>query len=347
LSKLSVSNLVKRFGDFTAVNKANFNVEEGTLVTLLGPSGCGKTTLLRSIAGFYYPDEGNIFFDGVKVDNVPPSKRNTSMCFQSYALFPHMSVWKNIAFGLENLKIPKLQIVERVAEVMRMVNLTGLENRKPAQLSGGQQQRVALARALVTRPDIMLFDEPLSNLDAKMRDQVRIEIRELQLSLGLTAVYVTHDQAEALSMSDKIIVINDGIVQQIGGPEEIYNKPVNSFVAQFLGSANIHEGTIFEHIDNYTVIDCPLGRIRIPKNDKSPGKKVKFCWRPERTEFKINSEHNVIKGKVKRRVFMGNLLEVFFVINDQMVKVQAPCWIPDEDELAFSLSPESFILLEE
>ncbi len=347
MAKLSVSNLVKKFGDFTAVNRASFDVEAGTLVTLLGPSGCGKTTLLRSIAGFYYPDEGNIFFDGVKVDNVPPSKRNTSMCFQSYALFPHMSVWKNIAFGLENQRIPKNEISERVAEVIRIVNLGGLESRKPSQLSGGQQQRVALARALVTRPDIILFDEPLSNLDAKMRDQVRIEIRELQLNLGLTAVYVTHDQAEALSMSDKIIVINNGIIQQIGEPQEIYDKPVNSVVAQFLGSANIHEGTVLEHLDNFTVLDSPLGKLRLPLNDKTPGSKVKFCWRPERTEFKLDTEHNVIKGKVKRRVFMGNLLEVFFEINNQTVKVQAPCWIPDEEELSFSLSPDSFIILEE
>ncbi len=347
MSKLKVSNLVKRFGSFTAVNKADFEVEAGTLVTLLGPSGCGKTTLLRSIAGFYYPDEGSIFFDGVKVDNIPPSRRNTSMCFQSYALFPHMNVWKNIAFGLENQKVPKAEIIERVAEVLRVVNLTGLEDRKPSQLSGGQQQRVALARALVTRPDIILFDEPLSNLDAKMRDQVRIEIRELQLSLGLTAVYVTHDQAEALSISDRIIVINEGKIQQAGAPQEIYDNPVNSFVAQFLGSANIHEGAVFEHMPDFTVIDSPLGRIRVPKNSLSPGSRVKFCWRPERTEFKIDPEHNVIKGNVIRRVFMGNLLEVFFTVNNQPVKVQAPCWIPDEKELSFSLSPESFILLKE
>ena len=347
MAKLSVSNLVKKFGSFTAVNKANFDVEAGTLVTLLGPSGCGKTTLLRSIAGFYYPDEGSIYFDGVKVDNIPPSRRNTSMCFQSYALFPHMSVWKNIAFGLENQKIAKPEIVSRAAEAIRIVNLEGLENRKPSQLSGGQQQRVALARALVTRPDIILFDEPLSNLDAKMRDQVRIEIRELQLNLGLTAVYVTHDQAEALSMSDKIIVINKGTIQQIGAPQEIYDKPVNSFVAQFLGSANIHKGTVLEHAGDFTVVDSPLGRIRMLKNDKAPGTEINFCWRPERTEFKIDPEHNVIKGKVRRRVFMGNLLEVFFEINGKIVKVQAPCWIPDEKELSFSLSPESFILLEE
>lgn len=201
---LSVSSVSKYFGTFKALNNITFNVKKGEFVTLLGPSGCGKTTLLRIIAGFIDPEEGIIMFGDRIVNDVPPNKRNTAMCFQSYALFPHKSVYENVRFGLRMRKVPENLHKEKVEEAMKMVNLTGLEQRRPYELSGGQQQRVALARSIVVKPEILLFDEPLSNLDAKLREKVRIEIRELQKRMGITTIYVTHDQSEALAISDKI-----------------------------------------------------------------------------------------------------------------------------------------------
>ncbi len=243
---LRLKDLTKRFEDIIAVNQLNLHIAEGELCTLLGPSGCGKTTTLRCIAGFYTPDEGEIFFGEKLVNPLPPFKRNTGMVFQNYALWPHMNVLNNIAYGLKVRRVRPRQMKDRVAEVLELVHLEGLEDRLPSQLSGGQQQRVALARALVIEPDVLLLDEPLSNLDAKLRVEMRTEIKKIQKRLGITSVYVTHDQEEALSISDKLVVMNQGKAQQMGPPREIYENPENPFVADFIGIANFIKGRVKE-----------------------------------------------------------------------------------------------------
>ena len=243
-SEVVLKNVTKRFiqpdtgEEFVAVNSINLTVNDGEMVTLLGPSGCGKTTTLRMISGFEYPSEGNIYIGGRDVAMVPANKRGISMVFQSYALFPHLNIWENIAYGLRVQKKPKEQIKEDTDKVIRLMQLDGMEKRFPNQLSGGQQQRVALARAVVIEPSVLLFDEPLSNLDAKLRETMRDELRDLQKRLGITSLYVTHDQAEAMAIADRIVIMRDGNIEQAGTPQEIYAYPVNRFVANFIGKAN-------------------------------------------------------------------------------------------------------------
>jgi len=239
-----LKDLTKRFEDIIAVNQLNLHIAEGELCTLLGPSGCGKTTTLRCIAGFYTPDEGEIFFGEKFVNPLPPFKRNTGMVFQNYALWPHMNVFNNIAYGLKVRGVGRRQMKDRVAVVLELVHLEGLEDRLPSQLSGGQQQRVALARALVIEPDVLLLDEPLSNLDAKLRVDMRTEIKKIQKRLRITTIYVTHDQEEALSISDKLVVMDQGKAQQMGPPRDIYENPENPFVADFIGIANFIKGKV-------------------------------------------------------------------------------------------------------
>jgi putative spermidine/putrescine transport system ATP-binding protein/spermidine/putrescine transport system ATP-binding protein len=228
-------SILKRFGNVVAVEKMDFDIEEGSLVTLLGPSGCGKTTLLRMVAGLEEPTEGDIFIKGIRINDTPIHKRNLGMIFQNYALFPHKTIFDNVAFGLKYRDVPKEEINNKVAQALEMVRLPGVENRMPSQLSGGQQQRIAMARAIVIEPDVLLMDEPLSALDENLREEMRREVDNLQQMLGVTTIFVTHDQREALSMSDKILVMKDGQKQQEGNPEAVYNEPVNHFVADFLG----------------------------------------------------------------------------------------------------------------
>ena len=254
--RITVENLTKRFGPLAVVNEVSLSIEEGELFTLLGPSGCGKTTLLRLVAGFYAPDGGTIRFNDRVVNAVPPHERGIGMVFQNYALWPHMTVSENVSYGLKLRKIPAVEIAERVRAVLDKVKLGGLGDRYPGQLSGGQQQRVALARALVLNPQILLLDEPLSNLDAKIRIQVRAEIRKLQKELGITTIYVTHDQEEALTLSDRIAVFNQGKVFQIGPPKALYERPANRFVADFIGINNLVDGTV-------RAIEGPLRNVRV------------------------------------------------------------------------------------
>jgi len=239
-----LEKVTKRFGKVVAVNNVTLKVEHGEFFTLLGPSGCGKTTTLRVIAGLEMADSGRIFFDETDVTDYPPHKRETGMVFQNYALWPHMTVFDNIAYGLKIKKLPKQEIKRKVKEVLDLIRLTGMENRYPTQLSGGQQQRVALARALVVEPKVLLLDEPLSNLDAKLRVEMREEIQRIQRRLGITAIYVTHDQEEAMVISDRIAVLNQGMVMQIGTPKELYKRPRNMFVATFLGRYTMVEGIV-------------------------------------------------------------------------------------------------------
>ena len=244
--ELYIKKIVKDFGSYDdpsnrvrAVDRVDLHVKEGELITLLGPSGCGKTTLLRMIAGFEDPTEGDVFFGDRRVNDVAPNHRNATMVFQSYAIFPHLNVYENIAFGLRLKKMEESKTREKMEGVIDLVGLTGLESRQPSQLSGGQQQRVALARAIIMEPALLLFDEPLSNLDAKLREQMRIEIRHLQKRLGITSVYVTHDQAEAMALGDRIAVMDRGRISQIGTPKQIYFNPANAFVADFIGTLNV------------------------------------------------------------------------------------------------------------
>jgi len=243
---IQLQDIVKKFGALEAVSHVSLEIRDGELFTLLGPSGCGKTTLLRLIGGFYRPDHGDIRFDGKSVIPIPPYGRNIGMVFQNYALWPHMTIVGNITYGLKLKKIPGPEISEKVSRVLKLVNLVGLEKRYPGQLSGGQQQRVALARALVLNPDVLLLDEPLSNLDAKIRIQVRAEIRKLQKDLAITTIYVTHDQEEALTLSDRIAVVDRGKLQQLGTPRDLYERPENPFVADFIGINNLIAGKVLK-----------------------------------------------------------------------------------------------------
>ena len=236
---LQLKNINKYFGKNHVIKNVNLNFEKGHFITFLGPSGCGKTTLLRMIAGFYEPDEGEILLNGKNIERVPPYDRNTAMVFQEYALFPHMNVFDNVSYGLRVKKKPKDEIEKRVKQALSLMQLEGMEKRFPNQMSGGQQQRVAVARALVMNPEVLLLDEPLSNLDAKLRENVRVELRQIQHKMGLSTIYVTHDQSEALSMSDAIVVLKDGIVHQVGTPQEIYFEPKTAFVADFIGTTNL------------------------------------------------------------------------------------------------------------
>ena len=263
---LTLENITKVFpprggaGEVTAVHDVNLDIEKGELVTLLGPSGCGKTTTLRMIAGFEFPTSGNIILDGQEINSLPPHKREMSMVFQSYAIFPHLTVFENIAYGLNVQRLSKSVIKERVNKVLDLVHLEGYGDRAPTQLSGGQQQRVALARALIMEPKVLLMDEPLSNLDAKLREEMRTEIRRIQKELNITSVYVTHDQIEAMTLSDRIVVMNQGIIEQIGTPVEIYRFPNSRFVADFIGRANFVPGEVQEKNESNLTVKA-LGEI--------------------------------------------------------------------------------------
>jgi spermidine/putrescine ABC transporter ATP-binding subunit len=309
--RISVHDLTKRFGALAVVNRASFSIEEGELFTLLGPSGCGKTTLLRLIAGFYAPDEGEIRFDGARVNEVPPNERGIGMVFQNYALWPHMTVFENAAYGLKLRKIGRAEIAARIAAVLEKVKLSGLGDRYPGQLSGGQQQRVALARALVLNPKILLLDEPLSNLDAKVRVQVRAEIRKLQKELGITTVYVTHDQEEALTLSDRIAVFNAGKVFQIGPPKALYERPANRFVADFIGVNNLIEGAVRSAAADRLRVETPLGELATLADARfRPGDRCVVSVRPENVALGdgVADGRNVVRGQIAFAAYLGNTL---------------------------------------
>jgi iron(III) transport system ATP-binding protein len=306
--KIALRDVVKRFGGVTAVAGATLDVDDGQLFTLLGPSGCGKTTLLRLIAGFYRPDAGEVRFGERRVDGLPPYQRNIGMVFQNYALWPHMTVQANVTYGLRLRKLPAAEIAERLERGLRQVNLMGLEHRYPGQLSGGQQQRVALARALVLNPDILLLDEPLSNLDAKIREQVRSEIRLLQQALRITTVYVTHDQEEALSLSDRVAVMRDGRVQQVAAPKALYERPANRFVADFVGTNNLLPGTCRTADAAGVVVETALGPIRgRPGSGVAAGASCVVAVRPENVALDAAAD-NVFDGHVAVASYLGTTL---------------------------------------
>jgi ABC-type Fe3+/spermidine/putrescine transport system ATPase subunit len=306
MSSITLRGLTKRFGTVMAVQRLNLEIQEGELITLLGPSGCGKTTTLRLIGGFETPDDGAIHFGERPVTPLPPEQRNIGIVFQSYALFPHMTVWQNVAFGLQMRREPPSSIRRRVAAILEKVQLRGMEGRYSHQLSGGQQQRVALARALVTNPAVLLLDEPLANLDAKLREDMRFYIRQLQRDVGITTIYVTHDQAEAMVLADRIAVLRDGVLQQIGGPEEIYRRPSNPWVAEFIGLSNFIAGTVAGRENGNLVVRTGAGTFTCA-GDVEKGDVV-ICVRPEALHFD-DAHPNRLSGVVRERVFLGNLFD--------------------------------------
>lgn len=311
--QINLSQIVKKFGNFTALNGINLKIQDGELFTLLGPSGCGKTTTLRLIAGFYQPDAGEIHFNDRVVNPIPTAQRGIGIVFQNYALWPHMTVAQNIAYGLKIKKIESGEIRRKVAEGLEKVGLTGMANRYPGQLSGGQQQRVALARALVLNPEVLLLDEPLSNLDAKVRMKVRAEIRQIQQDLKITTIYVTHDQEEALTLSDRIAVMREGLVVQVGTPKNLYERPDNTFTAHFIGTNNLLEGTVSGRNEDDTYqVDTKIGKLNgIAVKNVELGSQCTVAIRPENIDF--NGEHtvngnNILSGKIYFASYLGNIL---------------------------------------
>ena len=324
---VSVKNLVKIFEGsggkkVTAVDNVSLTIEPGEFVTLLGPSGCGKTTILRMIAGFENPNSGDVLIGGVRVNTLTPDRRDTAMVFQSYALFPHLNVFENVAYGLKIKKMKTDDIRVKVTELLGLVGLADLENRSPNQLSGGQQQRVALARALVMEPSVLLFDEPLSNLDAKLRIHMRREIRKIQRQFGITSIYVTHDQAEAMSMSDRIIVMNKGVVEQMGTPKEIYATPSSQFVADFIGTANIIPSTVKTVTAGEVEVET-LGTSFYVKTELllKIGDSVKLIVRPEAV---VLSRTAGIPAKIASSVFMGSYQDYIISAHGQNLLIVDP-----------------------
>jgi iron(III) transport system ATP-binding protein len=302
---VTLRNVTKRYGDVLAVDRATLEIREGEFFFLLGPSGCGKTTLLRMLAGFLDPDEGEVLFGTCRMNDTPAHRRNTGMVFQNYALWPHMNVFDNVAYGLELRDVERPELKRRVAEALEMVQLTGLEKRKPNELSGGQQQRVALARALVIRPDVLLFDEPLSNLDAKLRLEMRQELRRIHAQTGITSVYVTHDQKEALSLAHRVAVMRNGRVQQVDAPREIYARPATRFVAEFIGQANVLRGEATPSGEG-SAVATPYGPLR--STSRAQGR-VLCCIRPEALALcrpGAPAPANRIGGVVRDATYLGD-----------------------------------------
>jgi iron(III) transport system ATP-binding protein len=315
---IQVKQLTKQFGSIVALHGLDLMINPGELFFLLGPSGCGKTTLLRSLAGFYIPEKGQILFGDEDVTRLEPHKRNTGMMFQSYALWPHMTVAENVAFGLEERKVPAAEIKTRVGDALSSVRMEKYADRKPNQLSGGQQQRVALARALVIRPRCLLLDEPLSNLDAKLRLEMRTEIRRVCKEFKLTTVYVTHDQKEALSIADRMAILESGHILQVGTPREVYKRPTRKTVANFIGETDFLPGKVLGMVGNYVTVDTAVGKFDgvfgDPASIPKVGDEVTVSIRPECWELHRNAEsRNVVKGRIGESTYLGEVAQYEFI----------------------------------
>jgi spermidine/putrescine transport system ATP-binding protein len=332
---LSLSGIAKQFGGRTVLDSLNLDILDGEFITLLGPSGCGKTTLLRLMAGFEHPDAGTIALAGQDLTHTPPEHRPLNTVFQHYALFPHMSVFDNVAYGLKMEKRPKADIKQRVEEALAMVQLQDFARRKPHQLSGGQQQRVAIARAVVKRPRLLLLDEPLSALDYKLRRTMQIELKRLQRELGITFVFVTHDQEEALSMSDRVVVLKDGVVQQLGTPREVYERPANLFTARFVGETNFFPGRVVSvQAAEITVSVFGVQRtLRRPDFPVQEGQTLHVLLRPEDIRVLAPNDEQGIAGKIVERNYKGSTLDSVIHLSDGTEVLASEFF--DEDDPAF------------
>ena len=325
-SSVQLEGVTKRFGAVEAVRALDLDIARGEFFTLLGPSGCGKTTTLRMVAGFEEPTDGRVLIDGSDVQGQPPFRRPTNTVFQSYALFPHLSVEDNVAFGLKRKRVDRDEVRRRVGEELERVGLAGQAKRRPRQLSGGQQQRVALARALVNRPSVLLLDEPLGALDLKLRKRLQVELKEIQRDVGITFVYVTHDQEEALTMSDRIAVMNEGIVEQVAGPEEVYERPASPFVAGFIGVSNLLPGEVVS--DHEVKLDSGA-TVRTASHDVAPGSRCQAVVRPEK--LRIGGEGSAIEGLLESSVYLGTATQVVVRFPDE---TSLTALVPNVDEEA-------------
>ena len=340
-AEVKFENITKKFNETVAVDNVSCSFEAGTLTTLLGPSGCGKTTSLRIIAGLERATSGKILVDNEDVTILPATDRDVSMVFQSYALFPHMSVIENVSYGLKMINVNKEEYIEKALETLKLVNLEGYENRMPSELSGGQQQRVAVARAIVLKPKVLLFDEPLSNLDAKLRRQVREDIREIQQKLGVTTIYVTHDQEEALAISDKVIVMNKAVIAQEGSPKDLYNFPKNKFVANFIGDANVVKAKIINKQSNTYELKLAEMSIKI-ENEKDLENSVSVALRPEKIKIENINNDNCIHASVNNASFVGSNYQ--YILNSKIGKLYV---ISGDTSNPFKVGEEVFLNLDE
>ncbi|MDC0875953.1 ABC transporter ATP-binding protein [Candidatus Pelagibacter sp.] len=340
-AEVKFENITKKFNETVAVDNVSCIFEAGTLTTLLGPSGCGKTTSLRIIAGLERATSGKILVDNEDVTILPATDRDVSMVFQSYALFPHMSVIENVSYGLKMINVNKEEYTEKALETLKLVNLDGYENRMPSELSGGQQQRVAVARAIVLKPKVLLFDEPLSNLDAKLRRQVREDIREIQQKLGVTTIYVTHDQEEALAISDKVIVMNKAVIAQQGSPKDLYNFPKNKFVANFIGDANDVSAEIINKQSNTYELKLAEMSVKI-ENNQDLKDKVTLALRPEKIKIKRDINKNCIHATIKNASFVGSSYQ--YILNSKIGNLYV---VSGDTNDAFNVGEEVFLSIDE
>ncbi len=351
MTKVEIDGISKSYSkDKPVLKPLDLTVESGELFFLLGPSGCGKSTLLRILSGLLSPDSGTIRFNGADVSNLPPEKRLAAMVFQNYALWPHLTVYENVAFGLRAAGAKKADIDREVKSALEVVRLADFAQRKVPSLSGGQQQRVALARAIAVNPALLLLDEPLSNLDARLRDEMRLEIRRITKERNLTAIYVTHDRREALSMADRIAVLNEGVLQQIGTPEELYRRPANRFVASFLGDANFLNGKVMDIAGGQLTIDAGHTIFRLPGDGLKAGERVTVMLRPESLSFTETAEvANTLKVTIEHGVYLGDHREWVCKAGDTelMVNESNP---PPRDcgkEYTLEVKPENIVLLQD
>lgn len=342
MSYLSIKNLTKSYGGNEVLRDVSFELEKGMFLSLLGPSGCGKTTILRIIAGLVKADEGVVSINNSAIDHLPPNKRDMGIVFQSYALFPHMTVEQNIAYGLEQRRMSKGHIQNKVKEAIQLVQLEGFEHRTPKQLSGGQQQRVALARAMVIQPKLLLLDESLSALDKKLRIEMQVELRQIQQKSGITTVFVTHDQDEAMTMSDKIALMSKGKIEQIDTPKNIYNKPVNQFVANFLGKSNTFTGLVVEKNEDQYIVKMKNGAIlRLPSTQPMEvGENYTLIVRPEKIHLSPSKEETSLQGIVTFCTYTGNFSEYIVDVAGQQFTVEQQ---NQSNEKSYSIGEEVWL----